>query len=112
LSLRDPAGAEHTAGPPNRLPPRPLLTFLRQDIQDIARSEYNSAMNETTKSGSGFRQSARRCLSSLSAAAMILESALLAVLVFGDIGFDHPGRFGLDFNAILTETANSPITME
>lgn len=29
---------------------------------------------------------------------LALQVASVAVLVFGDIGFDHPGRFGLSFN--------------
>jgi len=28
----------------------------------------------------------------------VIQFALLAVLVFGDIGFDRPGRFGMSFN--------------
>jgi hypothetical protein len=28
---------------------------------------------------------------------IVLQWLLLMILVFGDIGFDHPGRFGLDF---------------
>jgi hypothetical protein len=29
---------------------------------------------------------------------VVIECLLLAVLAFGDVGFDHPGRFGLDFD--------------
>jgi len=31
----------------------------------------------------------------------ILQAALVGVLVFGDIGFDHPGRFGLAFGTLI-----------
>lgn len=31
----------------------------------------------------------------------IIEAAICFVVVFGDIGFDHPGRFGLDFEHFL-----------
>jgi len=27
-----------------------------------------------------------------------VQAALLAIFAFGDIGFDHPGKFGLDFD--------------
>lgn len=30
--------------------------------------------------------------------AMATQGAAVLVMVFGDIGFDHPGRFGLDFD--------------
>jgi len=33
---------------------------------------------------------------------LLLQAALTAVLCFGDIGFDKPGRYGLDFNAGVT----------
>jgi hypothetical protein len=62
-------------------------------------------MNEPTKSVSGVRDWANDRLVSLSMVALIFESALLALLVFGDIGFDHPGRFGLDFNALIVVRA-------
>ncbi len=29
---------------------------------------------------------------------LLLQAALATVLCFGDIGFDHPGRYGLDFD--------------
>ena len=37
-------------------------------------------------------------MNALIAVCIALQFASLAVLVFGDIGFDHPGRFGLSFN--------------
>jgi hypothetical protein len=58
-------------------------------------------MNEPRKSVSHVRNWANDRLLSLSMVAVIVESALLALLVFSDIGFDHPGRFGLDFNALI-----------
>jgi hypothetical protein len=30
--------------------------------------------------------------------AIAVQVAALVILLFGDIGFDHPGRFGLDFD--------------
>lgn len=33
------------------------------------------------------------------------QPALLLVLMFGDIGFDKPGRFGLDFDDFLVITS-------
>ena len=35
---------------------------------------------------------------------VVIESLILAVLLFGDIGFDHPGRYGLDFDDSLMLT--------
>lgn len=32
---------------------------------------------------------------------LAIEAALLLVVVFGDVGFDKPGRFGLDFGTAL-----------
>ena len=39
-----------------------------------------------------------RMVNAAIAVCLALQFAFLAVLVFGDIGFDHPGRFGLSFN--------------
>jgi hypothetical protein len=33
---------------------------------------------------------------------LLLQAALAAVLCFGDIGFDKPGKYGLEFNAGVT----------
>lgn len=30
---------------------------------------------------------------------LLLEASLIAILCFGDIGFDKPGKYGLDFDA-------------
>jgi len=30
-----------------------------------------------------------------------VQLALLSLLQFGDIGFDHPGKYGLDFNSLI-----------
>ncbi len=32
------------------------------------------------------------------AVVLVLQAASLAVICFGDIGFDHPGKYGLDFD--------------
>jgi len=34
-------------------------------------------------------------------AAIAAQVLIVAIVVFGDIGFDHPGRFGLDFGHLL-----------
>jgi len=34
----------------------------------------------------------------VSIALLVIECVLLGVLWFGDIGFDHPGKYGLSFN--------------
>lgn len=32
---------------------------------------------------------------------LVIQGLLLLVYIFGDIGFDHPGRFGLEWNAFV-----------
>jgi len=32
---------------------------------------------------------------------LALQTLLVLVIVFGDIGFDHPGRYGLDFDHLV-----------
>lgn len=38
-------------------------------------------------------------------ASFVVQLALLGVLIFGDIGFDHPGKYGLDFDNLVSLVA-------
>jgi len=53
---------------------------------------HNSQDHMSSDGARSARQFRRSCLA---------QSALIVVLLFGDIGFDRPGRFGLDFGHLL-----------
>jgi hypothetical protein len=57
-------------------------------------------MREPHAPVSGFRWWILNTFLSASMILVVVQSALAAVYLFGDIGFDH-GRFGLDFDALI-----------